>query len=130
MSGLVRDLEAVHTFVSLDGRGQIVEVWFRKPGVGADLLARLGAVETLRSIRIEPGGIASLADWPITYDEIEPYLSKIEWEFGCSGLATGRHEVARSRDYPCPPPPVTAYGMRFYEACARLGIDGIRTKCG
>jgi choline dehydrogenase-like flavoprotein len=66
---------------------------------------------------------ASLADWPITYDEIEPYLSKIEWEFGCSGLATGKHEVPRSRDYPCPPPPVTAYGMKFYEGCARLGID-------
>jgi len=66
---------------------------------------------------------ASLADWPISYDEIEPYLSTIEWEFGCSGLATGPNEVPRSRDYPCPPPPVTAFGMRFYQACADLGID-------
>src|SRR5689334_6922365 len=27
----------------------------------------------------------SLADWPITYDELEPYYLKVEWAFGVSG---------------------------------------------
>ncbi len=30
---------------------------------------------------------ASLADWPITYDELEPYYLKVEWAFGVSGQA-------------------------------------------
>ena len=29
----------------------------------------------------------SLADWPITYDELEPYYLKVEWAFGVSGEA-------------------------------------------
>src|SRR5699024_10010593 len=29
---------------------------------------------------------ASLVDWPITYDELEPYYSRVEWEIGTSGL--------------------------------------------
>ncbi|MEV8112372.1 gluconate 2-dehydrogenase subunit 3 family protein [Pseudarthrobacter oxydans] len=67
---------------------------------------------------------ASLADWPISYDDIEPYLTKIEWEFGCSGLdRESPYEVRRSRPYPTPPPPVTAFGRKFYEGCESLGID-------
>ena len=27
------------------------------------------------------------ADWPITYAELEPYYTKVEWEIGVSGLA-------------------------------------------
>jgi choline dehydrogenase-like flavoprotein len=67
---------------------------------------------------------ATLADWPISYDDLEPYLTKIEWEFGCSGLAgAGNLEVPRSAPYPCPPPPVTSFGKKFYEGCATLGVD-------
>ena len=29
----------------------------------------------------------TLADWPITYDELEPYYVKVEWAFGVSGQA-------------------------------------------
>jgi choline dehydrogenase-like flavoprotein len=76
----------------------------------------------MRSLHGEIPG-ASLADWPITYDELEPYLTKLEWEFGVSGISVGPHEPPRSADYPCPPVPVTRYGMKFYEACAKLGID-------
>ena len=32
---------------------------------------------------------ASLADWPITYDEIEPFYERAEWEFGVAGDAAG-----------------------------------------
>jgi choline dehydrogenase-like flavoprotein len=30
---------------------------------------------------------ASLADWPIDYDELEPFYEKAEWDFGVSGTA-------------------------------------------
>lgn len=30
---------------------------------------------------------ASLVDWPITYNDLEPYYTKVEWEVGVSGLA-------------------------------------------
>ena len=47
---------------------------------------------------------ATLADWPITYDEIEPYYALVEWAFGVSGKAgANAFEGPRSRDYPCPP---------------------------
>jgi choline dehydrogenase-like flavoprotein len=49
---------------------------------------------------------ASLADWPISYEDLEPYLTKVEWELGVSGLARpSPHEAPRSGPYPCPPPP-------------------------
>ena len=36
-----------------------------------------------------------LADWPITYDELEPYYLKVEWAFGVSGEAgANKFEVA------------------------------------
>jgi choline dehydrogenase-like flavoprotein len=68
---------------------------------------------------------ASLADWPIDYDELEPYLSKVEWAFGCTGLdGANRHEPPRSRPYPTPPLPPTPFSLKFYEGCAKLGING------
>src|SRR3954454_21077604 len=32
-----------------------------------------------------PSG-TSMADWPITYEELEPYYTQAEWEMGISGL--------------------------------------------
>jgi choline dehydrogenase-like flavoprotein len=69
---------------------------------------------------------ASLADWPISYDDLEPYLSKVEWAFGCAGLdGADRYEPYRSRPYPCPPLPPTRFGTRFYRACEKLGINAM-----
>ncbi|HEV8484801.1 MAG TPA: gluconate 2-dehydrogenase subunit 3 family protein [Blastocatellia bacterium] len=67
---------------------------------------------------------ASLADWPIRYADLEPYLTKVEWEFGCTGLPeANKFEPPRSRGYPSPPLPPTAFGKKFYEGCAKLGIN-------
>ena len=40
------------------------------------------------------GAIAGtgFADWPISYAELEPYYTKVEWEIGVSGLG-GRESV-------------------------------------
>lgn len=68
---------------------------------------------------------ASLADWPFRYEHLEPYLTKVEWAFGCAGLAgADKYEPFRSAGYPTPPLPPTKFGKRFYDACNRMGING------
>ena len=68
---------------------------------------------------------ASLADWPFLYDDLEPYLSKVEWEFGCTGLdGADKYAPPRSKPYPSPPLPPTKFAKVFYDACARLDING------
>lgn len=75
----------------------------------------------MRSLHGDIDG-ASLADWPITYDDLEPYYTRIEWEFGVSGVqGANKHEGRRSKGYPCPPPPLSRYGKVFYDAMAKLG---------
>ena len=71
---------------------------------------------------------ATLADWPITYAELEPYYTQVEWAFGVSGQAgANRYESPRSRGYPCPPMPTTRYGRTFYEGCRALGYNAFPT---
>jgi choline dehydrogenase-like flavoprotein len=65
---------------------------------------------------------ASLADWPIAYDDLEPYLTKVEYEIGASGLAgVSPVEGWRSKPYPNPPAPDTRYGRVFADAMTKLG---------
>jgi choline dehydrogenase-like flavoprotein len=64
----------------------------------------------------------TLADWPITYAELEPYYDKVEWAFGVSGRAgANQFEGPRSRGYPCPPMPVSHYAQKFFDGCDNLG---------
>lgn len=67
---------------------------------------------------------ASLADWPYSYDDLEPFLTKVEWAFGCSGLdGADKFCPPRSRPYPTPPMAPTRFGQTFYRACETLGIN-------
>jgi choline dehydrogenase-like flavoprotein len=71
---------------------------------------------------------ASLADWPITYDELEPYYDKVEWAFGVSGLAgANTYESRRSRGYPCPPMPQSRYAEKFHLGAGKLGWNSFPT---
>ena len=71
---------------------------------------------------------ATLADWPITYAEIEPYYAKVEWAFGVSGQAgANRFEAPRSQGYPCPPMPMSRYAERFHAGCRALGWNSFPT---
>jgi choline dehydrogenase-like flavoprotein len=46
---------------------------------------------------------SDLADWPITYDDLEPYYERAEWEIGVSGDPTlGQHAGRRRKPYPMP----------------------------
>jgi choline dehydrogenase-like flavoprotein len=69
------------------------------------------------------GGIAGtgLADWPISYDELEPYYTKAEWELGVSG-EPGPFDPPRSRPYPMPPLPVKSSGVLLERGARALGL--------
>jgi choline dehydrogenase-like flavoprotein len=71
---------------------------------------------------------ASLADWPITYEELEPYYDRVEWSLGVAGIAgANRFEAPRSRDYPMPPIPNTRYAKAFHDGCKALGYNSFPT---
>lgn len=72
-----------------------------------------------RSVRGEISG-TNFVDWPISYEEMEPYYTKVEWDIGMSGLA-GPWDPPRSRDYPLPPVPVKGSGVLLEQAAAKLG---------
>ncbi|MGH7507055.1 MAG: GMC family oxidoreductase, partial [Longimicrobiales bacterium] len=61
-----------------------------------------------------------LADWPLTYDELEPYYAKVDWEIGVSG-APGPFDPPRSRPYPVPPLPVKSSGVILERGAEALG---------
>jgi choline dehydrogenase-like flavoprotein len=64
-----------------------------------------------------------LADWPVTYADLEPYYTKVEWEIGVSGLAgTSPFDPPRSKPYPMPPLPVKSSGVIFEGAARKLGL--------
>jgi choline dehydrogenase-like flavoprotein len=63
-----------------------------------------------------------LDDWPITYDELEPYYTKAEWDLGISG-EPGPFDPPRSRPYPVPPLPVKSSGVLFDRGARALGLN-------
>jgi choline dehydrogenase-like flavoprotein len=69
---------------------------------------------------------ASLADWPYRYDDLEPYLTKVEWSYGISGLDGAEVGAGfRSRRYPSGPLGPTKFGLKFYEGCRKLGVNAM-----
>jgi choline dehydrogenase-like flavoprotein len=71
------------------------------------------------------GGIAGtgFADWPITYQELEPYYTKVEWEVGVSGLAyASPFDPPRTKPYPMPPLPVKSSGALLERGARKLGL--------
>src|SRR5581483_1369514 len=70
------------------------------------------------------GAIAGtgFADWPITYQELEPYYTKVEWEVGVSGQAgVNPFDPPRSKGYPVPPLPIKSSGVLLERAARKLG---------
>jgi choline dehydrogenase-like flavoprotein len=67
-----------------------------------------------------PAGSA-LSDWPITYDDLEPYYSLAEQRFGVSGGGVDPWHEARSIPLPMPPLPRTGPAQRLADAADRLG---------
>jgi gluconate 2-dehydrogenase alpha chain len=80
---------------------------------------------------------SSLADWPLSYADLEPYYDRAEYELGVSGKAgnlQGRKieggnpfEAPRRRDYPLPPLTVERAAALFDAGAKKLGLHPFST---
>ena len=64
----------------------------------------------------------TLADWPITYDDLEPCYEKAEWEIGVAGDESQNPFASpRKKPQPMPPFPYNTDGRLFEKAAKALG---------
>lgn len=73
----------------------------------------------------------TIGDYPVSYDELEPFFDRFEYVAGISGTAGNLNgeireggnpfEGWRSRDYSMPALPVTWNGVKFAEAAKAIG---------
>jgi len=69
---------------------------------------------------VPPG--SSLADWPITYDDLEPFYDRAEWELGAAGDGDALAErIPRRRGYPLPPVPPGPQTAALDRGARKLG---------
>ena len=65
---------------------------------------------------------SSLADWPISYETLEPFYERAEWEFGAAGNGDSiRHQIPRKRNYPLPPVGASPQTVALQNAARQLG---------
>ena len=81
---------------------------------------RFHEVDFIERSLLGPMSGTGFADWPITYADLEPYYTKVDWEIGVSG-APGPKSPPRSRPYPVPPLPVKSSGVLLEQAAKKLG---------
>ena len=60
-------------------------------------------------------------DWPISYEDLEPWYCAAEHELGVAGDPDARLDAPRSRPYPLPAIPLSYLDQRVAAAVARLG---------
>ena len=66
---------------------------------------------------------STLDDWPISYDDLEPFYEKAEYEIGVSGDHTPNPFAApRKKPYPMPAFPYNKEGQVVVQATKRLGL--------
>src|SRR5438105_10441275 len=80
---------------------------------------------------------SSLADWPLSSADLEPYYDRAEYELGVSGRAGNLQgkkidggnvfEAPRRRDYPLPPLQMDQSGANFDAAGKKLGYHPFST---
>ena len=72
---------------------------------------------------------ANIADWPISYEDMEPWYSKVESEVGISGKIVD-HPLAEPRspaDFPYPPTHEHPVARHIDNACQALGLHPLPT---
>lgn len=72
---------------------------------------------------------ANIADWPIRYEDLEPYYTKVETEVGISGQVV-KHPLAEPRstaDFPYPPTREHPISRHIDKACRDLGLYSLPT---
>ena len=72
---------------------------------------------------------ANIVDWPISYEELEPYYTKAETEIGISGKIIQHkfQEPRSSKDFPYPPTAEHPIVKHIDTACDQLGYTALQT---
>jgi choline dehydrogenase-like flavoprotein len=68
-------------------------------------------------------------DWPISYDDLEPYYTRVEYELGVSGpdgVQASPFDPPRSRPYPTPPHPFNCASHALKRGADKLGLHLVR----
>lgn len=72
---------------------------------------------------------ANIVDWPISYDDLEPYYTKAETEIGISGRVKQHQfqEPRSTKDFPFPPTAEHPVVKKIDNACEQLGFNSLQT---
>ncbi len=68
-------------------------------------------------------------DWPISYADLEPYYTKVEYELGVSGASgdgASPFDPPRSRPFPTPPHPFNLASQAIKRGAEKLGLHLVR----
>jgi gluconate 2-dehydrogenase alpha chain len=94
-----------------------------------DFKYRSHVIERYGAAKIPEG--CQIADWPLTYQELEPYYDQMEYDIGASGQAGNLNgvkieggnvfEAPRRRPYPLPPLDVTTPSKIFADTTKEMG---------
>ncbi|HMQ29886.1 MAG TPA: GMC family oxidoreductase [Chloroflexaceae bacterium] len=69
----------------------------------------------------------TLADWPVGYDELEPFYTRLEYEIGVTDDGGSNPFLRRSRPFPLPPMRPFIMGERFKAGARSLGLHPYST---
>ncbi len=65
---------------------------------------------------------SSLSDWPVSYDDLEPFYDRAEWELGAAGDGTTLlDKIPRQRGYPLPPVEPSPQTVALTRGATHLG---------
>jgi len=119
--------------VLLDGDPVVLPAWDPRYGSNADTFGGGTRVYGAQAWRFVPEDFAmattygvpdgsALADWPIDYDDLEPFYTQAEYEIGvCGSEAPHAGSSRRSRPYPMAPMAITAPGRLLLAGAQQLG---------
>ena len=69
---------------------------------------------------------ASFVDWPLSYDDLEPFYTEAEWLYGAQGIEDDPFASRRSRGYPMPPGVLMYANLLLADAARRTRLgDGV-----
>jgi gluconate 2-dehydrogenase alpha chain len=119
----------VHPMMNAIG-GTSIHYWGQSWRLKAwDFQTRTEAIRRYGPSAIPKG--STLEDWPLSYDELEPYYDVIEHEVGVSGKAgnlQGKidpagnvYEAPRQREYPMPPLRDAGFTEHMFDTAKQLG---------
>jgi choline dehydrogenase-like flavoprotein len=102
-----------------DGDSDIAAVMYNAVGGSTILFAAHWQRNLPSDFRVRTlDGVAD--DWPLTYEDLEPYYEQVENDFGISGLA-GDPAFPPGKGPPLPPAPLASMGRRVARAHNQLG---------